>query len=330
MDNNTNPTFYLNTQLGSAICLIILSPVTIISNMLLLLTIFKDPLKCFRTPATYFIVALALVDFTTGLCFEPFYMMYHMMHFSTWPSELDQPYANLTFFFTLYSYVPIASSYMFVLGLTLSQYISISFPHRYHSIVTTRKVIAFCVISYVYFTVFISLYFAGVPLQTLYEVGLHLHPTPITVMLILSSFMLLRSFRKLANRSRHLGESLADSETRQVPGHARTTRTNQVSKKQLTIVTLLLSGILIVCVLPQIIVQHIWFYTKQETQQERLDLRAGVDIANDMLFLKVALDAFIYAFWLPKYRRSLKIVLGYGDRQMALDAFEMRTIETVT
>ena len=89
MDNNTDPTFCLNTQLGSAICLMILSPVTIISNVLLLLTIYKDPLKCFRTPATYFIVALAVVDFTTGLCFEPFYLMYHIMQYTTWSLELD-------------------------------------------------------------------------------------------------------------------------------------------------------------------------------------------------------------------------------------------------
>ena len=184
---------------------------------------------------------------------------------------------------------------MFVLGLTLSQYIAISFSHRYHSIVTTRKVIAYTVFSCVYFTVFISLYFAGVSTETLYEVGLHLHPTPITVLLILTSFMLLRSFRKLAKTSRQLGESLTDSETGNTLGHAGTTHTNKISEKQ-----------------------------------ERLNLRAGVEIGNVMLLLKVALDAFIYALWLPKYRRSLKIVLGCGDRQMASYAFEMRTIETVT
>ena len=49
--NNTNSsqvdlTFYLNTQLGTAICLAILSPVTIISNVLLLLSLYKDALKC--------------------------------------------------------------------------------------------------------------------------------------------------------------------------------------------------------------------------------------------------------------------------------------------
>ena len=128
MDNNTDLTFYLNTQLGSAICLMVLSPITIISNVLLLLTIFKDPLKCFRTPATYFIVALALVDFTTGVCFEPFFLMYQIKQYTTWSLKLDQPYASLAFFGTLYTYVPVASSYIFVLGLTLSQYIAISFP----------------------------------------------------------------------------------------------------------------------------------------------------------------------------------------------------------
>ena len=64
---------YLYTQLATGICLMILSPVTVISNALLLFTIFKDPLKCFRTPATYFMVALAFVDLKTGLLVAPFF-----------------------------------------------------------------------------------------------------------------------------------------------------------------------------------------------------------------------------------------------------------------
>ena len=59
MNNNTSLpsadlTLYLNTQLATAVFLMILTPVTVISNVLLLVTIFKDPLKCFRSPATYF------------------------------------------------------------------------------------------------------------------------------------------------------------------------------------------------------------------------------------------------------------------------------------
>ena len=84
--NNTLPSnspttdygLYIYTQLATGIGLAILSPVTITSNVVLLITILKDPLKCFRTPATYFIVTLALVNLTTGLFIEPFFVMHRV------------------------------------------------------------------------------------------------------------------------------------------------------------------------------------------------------------------------------------------------------------
>ena len=70
--------FYLYTQLATGISLMILSPITVISNLLLLLTIYKDPLKCFHTPASYLIIALGCVDFTTGLVMEPLFIAYRL------------------------------------------------------------------------------------------------------------------------------------------------------------------------------------------------------------------------------------------------------------
>ena len=332
MTNNTHSssldlTLYLNTQLGTAICLIILSPVTVISNVLLLLTIFKDPLKCFRTPATHFIVALALVDFTTGVFIEPFFIMGRMLQYFTWSLVLREPYKSLSQFGVLFSYVGLNSSFLLVLGLIWSQYIAITFPHRYRSIVTTRRVLACIVLSCVYFIVFILLQFAGVQLQTLFQVDLHLHSTLIEVLLILGSFMLLRSFRKFAKTSRRLRARTENSEAQNTRRHAGTTRNNKVSKRQFTIVTLLLSGILIVCALPHIILVHVSLYMKHETLQERLDIRAGITIGDEMMFLKVALDVFIYAWRLTKYRRSLKIVLGCRASQVEPGATEIKTME---
>ena len=63
--------------------------------------------------------------------------------------------------------------------------------------------------------------------------------------------------------------------------------------RQLTTeVILLLSGILILCILLHIITLHIIFYKKQETLQ---DLWAWATVADEMMFVKVASDAFIYA-----------------------------------
>ncbi|XP_078361364.1 uncharacterized protein LOC144645683 [Oculina patagonica] len=316
--------FLLRTQLATGIVLGILSPITITSNMLLLLTIFKDPLKCFRTPATYFIVALAFVDLTTGLIVEPFFAMYRVASYDKWSLNPGKPYHTLDQIGSWFTYVGLNSSFLFVLGLIMTQFIAVTYPHRYRSVVTTRRVLVCVFVSLVYFTGLILLQFVGIPIITLKQVDFHLHSTLITVFLIVGSAMLLRSYRLYAKASRRLGGES------NLSGHMSKSPANRVSERQFTVVTLLLSGIFIVCALPRIITLHISFYTKQETLQERVDLFAAILIADEMMFVKVALDAFIYAWRLTKYRRSLKLVLTRRTSQVMSEATEMRTINNFT
>ena len=93
--HSTDYRLYFYTQLATGICLAILSPITITSNVLLLLTIFKDPLKCFRVPATYFIIALASVDLATGLLVEPFFIVDRVARYVKWSSAPGEPYHTL-------------------------------------------------------------------------------------------------------------------------------------------------------------------------------------------------------------------------------------------
>ena len=194
---------------------------------------------------------------------------------------------------------------------------------------TTRRVLACVCLSLVYFTGFILVQFAGVPQATLFQVDLHLHSTLITILLILSSAMLLRSFRQFAKASRRVA-GVGSVENGGMSGHSGKRRGNRVSERQFTFVILLLSGILIVCSLPHVITLHIKFYTKQETEQERLDLSAAITIGDEMMFVKVALDAFIYAWRLTKYRRSLKIVLACRQNQITSEVTEERTVDNFT
>lgn len=321
---------FFYTQLATAICLAILSPLTIVSNALLLLTIFKDPLKCFRTPATYFIVALAVVDLTTGLFVEPFFIMYRVIRYVTWSSVIGEPYYTLQQIGVWLSYVGLNASFLLVLGLIGSQFLAITYPYHYRSIVTTRKVLACITSCVVYFTGFILLQFVVVPKATLFQVDLHLHSTLVTILLIVGSAMLLKSFRQFAKASRRLagGHSF---EHRNIHGHhANKPQTHRISERQFTIVTLLLAGILIVCSLPHIITLHIRFYTKLKTRQEWLDLSAAITIGDEMMFLKVALDAFIYAWRLTKYRRSLRMVLSCRTNTVGSEVTEMKTMDNFT
>jgi len=326
---STDYRFYFYTQLATAICLALLSPITIASNVLLLVTIFKDPVKCFRAPATYFIIALASVDLATGLLVEPFFIEYRVARYVKWSPIPGEPHHTLQQIGAWLSYVGLNASFLLVLGLILTQFIAITYPHHYRSVVTTRRVLACVGFSLAYFTGFILLQFVGVVQAMLFQVDLHLHSTLITFLLILGSAMLLRSFHRFAKESRRLG-GLRNYENQVDGGYAGKPRTNRISEKQFTIVTLILSGILIVCSLPHLITVHMKFYTKQETLQERLDLFAAITIADEMMFVKVALDAFIYAWRLTKYRRSLKLVLACRTNHVASETTELRTIENFT
>jgi hypothetical protein len=270
-----------------------------------------------------------MVDLTTGLLVEPFLTMHRVARYVKWSRTPGEPYHNLLQFGSWLSYLGLNASFLLVLGLILTQFIAITYPHHSRSVVKTRRVLACVGFSLLYFTGFILLQFIGVAKAVLFQVDLHLHSTLITILLILGSAMLLRSYRQFAKESRRLGGG-RNVDNRVEGGYTGKPRTNRINEKQFTIVTLILSGILIVCSLPHIITLHIKFYTKQETLQESPDLSAAITIADEMMFVKVALDAFIYAWRLTKYRRSLKLVLTCRTNQVASETTEVRTMQNFT
>lgn len=264
----------------------------------------------------------------TGLFVEPFFVLYRFVLYATWSNIIREPYYTLQQIGIWLSCVGLNASFLLVLGLIATQYLAITYPHHYLSIVTTRRVLACIVCCVGYFTGFILLQFVVSPL-TLLQVDLHLHSTLITILLIFSSAMLLKSFHQFAKQSRRLagGNSI---EQRTIRERGNKLQTNRISERQFTIVTLFLAGILIVCSLPHITTIHIRFYTKIETRQEWLDLFAVITIGDEMMFVKVALDAFIYAWRLKKYRRSLKMVLCCCANTVESEITVSRTMDNFT
>lgn len=310
--------FYFHTELFTGICFAILSPITTTSNALLLFTIFKDPLKCFRAPPMYFIIALAFADFTTGLIVEPFLTATRVRRYVYWSHTLDEPYNTLEQIGRNLSYVGLNSSFLFVLGLILAQFIAIAYPHHYRSVVTTRRVLACAGFSLMYFTGFTVLPFFGVA-QIIFQVDLYLHSTLITVFLVVGFAMLLRAYRQHAIASHRLGVGSSFS------GRTGKSLTNEVNERKFIIVTLLLTGILILCILPNTVVLYVWAYKKQDHDQpDCSDLTSVVFLTELILFVKVSLDAFIYAWRLPRYRRSLKLVITCRSNQVTSEATELR------
>lgn len=67
---------YARTQLASALILAILSPITVVANLLLITAIIKDPLNYFKRPTNHFVLGLSMADFLCGFFVEPFFAFY--------------------------------------------------------------------------------------------------------------------------------------------------------------------------------------------------------------------------------------------------------------
>lgn len=326
---------YIYTEFVSAIYLSIASPITVGANGLLLAAIWKDPLKCFRTPVTYFIIGLAMVDLLTGLAVEPFFAACYFQHFTKGIAYSGPECKEMSKIAGFISTIGLSTSFLIVLALSCSQFIAINIPHKYKVYITTKRVL-FCVLtSVVYFTCFSLIQLStNVPKALFYQIDLYLHATLIPILLLISHGFVLRSLLSYAKKSQNIGNNGKTKNGPKMNGYhvdkeektPALPKTKSVMKKsnaekvrfnqrQLTIVTLMLSAVLLLCSLPHTIVFYLFLYKKIETFEQELAINMALRISDAILFLKVLLDPFIYCWRLPKYRMALKNTLLCLKRQ---------------
>jgi len=77
-------------------------------------------------------------------------------------------------------------------------------------------------------------------------------------------------------------------------------------QKQLTVVALLLSALLLLSLFPHIVTFYVFLYTKHQSYEFLLYISIALRVSDMIMFLKVALDAYIYAWRHPKYRNAVK------------------------
>ena len=302
---------YRKFEFASAILLVILSVLTILANGLLLGAVWKDPLKCFRSPTTYFVIGLAIADLLTATTTEPFFAAFYFMRHLYGPEQaLTRHEWPLRLYNVgqLISTVTISSSFIIVLALTWSQYIAISFPHKYKLWVTRSRVIFVTVASVVYFICFTLLPHTGVDKITYLKVDLALHPTLTSLVLLVTLVLLYRSFTRQVKRADAIMENMRNPSGRRV----------SALERQFTIVTIYLAGILLSSALPHVAVQYIFlYYPVQRGSASDSYISIAIRIRDLLLFLKVALDAFIYAWRLQTYRRALRETFSFRRKKKA-------------
>lgn len=295
--------------LSSGIIVTIFAVLTVVGNGLLLLAIYKDPYHSFRIPPTVFVVGLAVADFLTGAVVAPAFVH---SRFSTYLlrrnetsccCKLDDKLLSSKATNKL-SFLTMNASYLILLFLTWSQFSAIHFPHRHRVVLTTRKVAA-CVISvWVYLILFSLLQLVIDEHKTFMKLDFYMHTLVFLILLTVAYCCLYVAYKTQIQRIVAVTtERCTETERRE------SMRIRRRSERQFTIVTLVLGMFIIIWTLPSTVLQFISVYFKELRSNEGIALLLARELSSDILFLKFALDPFVYCWRLVSYRKALKTIM---------------------
>lgn len=307
---------FYRVELASGVFLAVVSLVTVVANGLLLLAIWKDPFKTFRTPTTGFVVGLAAADFLTGLAVCPIYALqyiafYLAMKSGDWDSSLLAALVKAGQIGHHISMATMNSSYIILLLFTWSQFTAINFPHKHRAFVTKKRVVKSVILTWVYAIAFALLYVMGASQTTVLQIDLYFNTTGSLVLLTVAYFCLYKAFRRQMRRL----HSLKTNNTFATQQRRKRNR----RERQFTVVNLLLLTFIIVCSLPIAVVSYLYLHWDNKSPFQALKMQIASFIAADVLFLKFALDPLIYAWRLAQYRRALKSIFVCNWQRTEVD-----------
>jgi len=279
---------------GSSIFIYVVSFTTVLANSLLLLIFCVDPLKIFRNATTYFLIGMAIVDLLTALVQEPIYATCFIILYIKHPSlQKCGPFMEFASYFSTFS---ITVSLLIVFAFTVTQYIVVSSPLKYARLVTKKKVFISVVSIYLYSAIFYCLPLMGVPQKVMDGIDLFLHNYAVVLITIVFYILLHYTMKKkMATGNTLQNESTSREESKHTQVQRNFVRLNVV-----------LLIVLIVCFVPAMVMSTITLLFIE-------DYLPPILIANLMTdnlhYLKFLLHPFVYAWRLPKYQESLRIVI---------------------
>ncbi|XP_068713755.1 neuromedin-U receptor 2-like [Montipora foliosa] len=319
MNVTSNATEYLmppswaTTLFVSGTFLAVICPITVLSNALLLIAIYKDPYKTFRTPSAYFLVALAFVDLITGLIPEPMTVTCYYRFYNNHP---DSHFLKILEVAGTVTAITSNTSFFIVLTFTFAQYAAVAFPFKFKCLITVRNTVACVVGLFLYAILFESLQLVGVSREVITKIDLHLHSTFLLFLTVIIYLLLQRAFGKQMTVTRRLtlttintatSEGCADTRDSCTPNERPTQQ--KLIEKNFVRLNLVIIVILLICSQPSAIVWYVYLYSGEKTKVS-LSLRIAGVVTNNTLFLKSLLDPFVFAWRLPKYRKALKKVFS--------------------
>lgn len=261
-----------------------------ISNALLLYAIYKNPLKCFRNPTSYFIANLAVVDFLNSITYIAELLMTRTSYrsFSCLPDTWGIIHIEIVNF--LYNLIVPS-----VTILALERYVAIVYPMWHHVKVTSRLCYTGILIVWVTSGIFTAIDDIVLPAEVV-----TVHPS---VFYLATVVIYLLAFTSLRRQRSSLSTDNARSETARKMLKLRLRNQNRFLTTVLIINIVLIFGII-----PTIISTHFRFTLEGPLSTST---KVWISITDILFFLNMAVNPFLYIWRLPKYRKTFFVMYSF-------------------
>lgn len=287
-DEATAPTTFLPT----AIFLIFMTVITAPANGFLLLALFKDPLRCFRSPSVLLVKSMSAANFLIGVLVEPLqcalYLSLHMRVDTT-----SGYFPSLYKATQVIAFLANNTSFITVAVLSVDHLIAVCKPMWYKTKLTKKKISMVILLIWLYSALFGFLALTDIPMKMFHKIDLIANTTT-TFLLLLSSYVVLAISYSL-HRKRP-----------QRPQRGRNDKQEKRDKRFLMVIFLLLITASLTS-FPSFVSWYLYHYCKACLSSQSFHF--SFEIVQNLFYLKFATDPFLYAWRLPRYRRSLSIVL---------------------
>ena len=273
----------------SSVLSIVMAPIIVLGNLLVLLAVWKDPLKKLRSsPSSFILVSMALADLSVGLVVCPITAYWGWVRFE----KKTAPFGlSVIFAINVFS-VNVSFGHIFL--LTVDRLFAVVTPLEYRFKITNKRVLVACCVCWMYFVAFgcsflmLRDYFAI--MVTIYNVQLLSILLSILIMYAVIMFHFHRYSKTIEKEQRHSIDSRL-----------------MILKRERNVfkaITIVICAFLI-CYMPWFIVQLLKYLCKPCHPHLSL-LIIFFRFSTSLTHANSFLNPILYSWRLPKFRETFK------------------------
>ena len=286
---------------SAVLALLLILPISTV-NGFLLLVLYRDPLRCMRKPVHVFIASLAISDFMTGILSDTSIAVREL---ACYGGDIRHPgaigdFAGISYFFT------VSSATLLISALSIERFLAVAFPFFHRVRVTSKKAMICSAVIFTHAFVFAMLQLADLPDDVYHNMDLNLHivfPLVTVTVAYTAIYLALRWRRKFGISREH-----RNSRGRRLSFHLNANVRNRQLATEIRLVWMAFSILvcMVVAFLPYYVVLTVELQCEKCKHQQWFIILRRLSVP--FLFINSAVNAALYAWRIPHYRRSFKIV----------------------